>query len=932
MDENNLPILHIRRTKKHPLPQQGDSLPSLTIQRKRKRSHKEPEQRKKNMYIPCAHCGKVNPVDYYVGMDVQAELHSLYCIGCGKKLYSLDDEDTDEWDKEYEEDADEKEDYRDKPPAFVSSPASAPRYQEQERYQPPQGQSRLGRDIQTGQYVDVPQASRREGLYIIGITGTGKTGLIENLIIQDIKQGRGVCLLDPHGDLTNAVLARIPDRREKDVIYLDITDYHYPFGVNLFACSDLANPIEVQKIVDQIMHVFEKLLGVSRDTPLILQYLRNCTYTLIANPGYTMADIPLLLTDKNCRQQLVANVKRLQTRLFWQQYEQMKPGDQLEQIASIQRRVDDFLQDLILPIVGQAKTTVDIRQVMDDGKILLVKLSAQLDSVTSLIGSVLVALFLNAAYARPANKRRQFNLYADEFQRFATDDFATLLTEARKFGIATTIAHQARYQPGMTDGIRATSLSAKNLVVFKVNSQDADELAGEFDITPPPAKIEVRRPQQHRRIEEQVEVEVEEEIEEISHTPFDHLERGSHRSAKVREAVQTIKRPTYFPLTPDMPTEPLAVYLTVFPEHRGENHNPLIGSEYFNALLVDVMEGRLSLRTKALAVRIFPIVQSLAPYIKWLGSGAVNATWWYAFEDLPSHIGTLISKGYMTKEDYEKYTRGLRREGEEPEVYKRLFALIWGLVSGQGQLDRLKQDLADAISDVFVLHIGGDLYHYYSKRVYEIEEFKDSLYKLGKAEKEIERLHSQVKESVSKATQIITEWTPLIVNGVVTYVSHWLTLCEELAKEENHIKVGTGQKRMVKRIQPHITYLTDESEKVTVQRSYPEMLKVVASELVNQDNYIARVQYINADQRRVECTIRTLDPKQDSDTKPLFGQALDDRIARIQAHNRTPSTAGALPYCRSRQDVEAEIRQRQELCSKHSEPPEEPPISRHPPR
>src|SRR5207247_4593870 len=97
--------------------------------------------------------------------------------------------------------------------------------------------------------------------------------------------------------------------------------------------------------------------------------------------------------------------------------------------------------------------------------------------------------FLTAAYARPANKRRQFNLYADEFQRFATDDFATLLTEARKFGIATTIAHQARYQPGMTDGIRATSLSAKNLVIFEVNSKDADELASEFQRTPPPPAV-----------------------------------------------------------------------------------------------------------------------------------------------------------------------------------------------------------------------------------------------------------------------------------------------------------------------------------------------------------------------------------------------------------------------------------------------------------
>src|SRR5207302_6953232 len=139
--------------------------------------------------------------------------------------------------------------------------------------------------------------------------------------------------------------------------------------------------------------------------------------------------------------------------------------------------------------------------------------------VTSLIGSILIAVFLNAAYCRTdlwVNKRKQFNLYADEFQRFVTEDFATLLTEAGKFGIATTIAHQARYQPGMTDGIRATSLGAKNLVVFKVNNQDGDELAGEFDITPQEAWeevleeewVEVVKPQQHERIEEQVAVEV----------------------------------------------------------------------------------------------------------------------------------------------------------------------------------------------------------------------------------------------------------------------------------------------------------------------------------------------------------------------------------------------------------------------------------------
>src|SRR5436305_243266 len=158
--------------------------------------------------------------------------------------------------------------------------------------------SKLGTDVETGQTVELPKTSRPQGLYIIGIQGTGKSGLIENLIMQDIKQQIGVCVLDPHGELIEHVLARLPDKQtEEKVIFLDINDYHHPFGLNLFTCADLTNPFEVQKTIDKVKHIFEKLLGVSTETPLILDYLYNCTATLIANPGYTMADIPLLLSD-----------------------------------------------------------------------------------------------------------------------------------------------------------------------------------------------------------------------------------------------------------------------------------------------------------------------------------------------------------------------------------------------------------------------------------------------------------------------------------------------------------------------------------------------------------------------------------------------------------------------------------------------------------
>src|SRR5436305_2263611 len=157
----------------------------------------------------------------------------------------------------------------------------------------------------------------------------GKSGLLENLIMQDIDQQIGVCVLDPHGELIEHVLARLEPKHERDVILLDVADEDYPFGLNLFTCPNPNSPKAVEKTVDKVMHVFDKLLGVSDETPLIAQYLLHCTHTLVANPGYTMAEIPLLLTNKNCRQRLVANVKKVQTRLFWDEYyDPMLPQEQ----------------------------------------------------------------------------------------------------------------------------------------------------------------------------------------------------------------------------------------------------------------------------------------------------------------------------------------------------------------------------------------------------------------------------------------------------------------------------------------------------------------------------------------------------------------------------------------------------------------------------
>jgi hypothetical protein len=355
--------------------------------------------------------------------------------------------------------------------------------------------SKLGTDTQTGQIVELPQAARRQGLYIIGANGTGKTGLIENLILQDIDQGLGVGLLDPHGDLTNAILAKMTKRVE-DVILLDLANYNYPFGLNLFTCSDPTNLKIVSEASSKVMHIFKKLWGkggiVVDDAwgVLLEEILRNATMTLLEYSQYeeyTMAEIPLLLEDAAFRNHLVQKLTFRYVKNYWlNKYNRLSDKDQLEERRSTLNRLNAFLtQPIVENIVGQTRTTLDFRYVMDERKILLVMLDSRMEDVTSLIGSMIIAEFLDAAYSRaniPVNKRKQFNLYADEFQRFATEDFATLLTEARKFGIGTTIAHQARYQPGITDGIRAVSLQAANFVVFRVTSPDADELKGEFPV------------------------------------------------------------------------------------------------------------------------------------------------------------------------------------------------------------------------------------------------------------------------------------------------------------------------------------------------------------------------------------------------------------------------------------------------------------------
>jgi|GEM_PF-1964072 len=363
---------------------------------------------------------------------------------------------------------------------------------------PPKDAVILGKHAKTGAFIYLSQEDRRRGLYVIGKNGTGKTTFLVNLMLQDIQAGMGLCFLDPHGDAIQDILRRLPAEREKDVILLDVLDTKYPFGLNLYECADPTDLELAARSCEQVMHVFEKVWGADSKTPswapAMEDLLRNTALTFIQKQDLTLAEMPIVLTDETAREKITSNLKSTQLRLFWQQFGKRK--DKNEYMASTLNKVRAFLSNPIVEhIVGQSHTTIDFRKIMDEGKILLVTLPGRYEDITSLLGAVIIGQLLNAALSRvniPEEKRRQFNLYADEYQRFATPDFATLLSEARKFRLATTIAHQFRDQ--LDQANRGATLNAANMVVFRISGEDGEELAKEFDSTPPPPEVIGQKP------------------------------------------------------------------------------------------------------------------------------------------------------------------------------------------------------------------------------------------------------------------------------------------------------------------------------------------------------------------------------------------------------------------------------------------------------
>ncbi len=364
---------------------------------------------------------------------------------------------------------------------------------------------KLGNDLETGEPVTLDGEPRTQGLYVVGLQGTGKSTLLLNLIHQDMEAGHGLCLLDPHGDLVRDVLARVPPERQQDVLYLNPLDYEHPFGLNLFECQDPEDLMSSVEAQEQILHVFEKVWypegGMMDQAPQLTEVLSNLSYLLISNQGYTMAEIPLILHNDVFRNKLVQNVTNPRVKQWWETvYRGMPPEDRHQYAASTTRRIERFLQNPILyNIVAQSHTTVDFRAVMDEGKILIISLPrVRLGSeAVTLLGSIFISQLLMSALSRddtPTSERKFFALYADEYWRFAISDFASLLAEVRKYNVATTIAHQWLGQ--LDKDNQSAVKSTVNKVVFQVSPDDAHEFSKGFYHDPGQKEIIGYRPVQ----------------------------------------------------------------------------------------------------------------------------------------------------------------------------------------------------------------------------------------------------------------------------------------------------------------------------------------------------------------------------------------------------------------------------------------------------
>jgi hypothetical protein len=328
------------------------------------------------------------------------------------------------------------------------------------------------------------RTDRSRHVYIIGQTGAGKSGTLELFALSDIYHGQGYAIIDPHGDFAVDNMRFIPGSRLQDVVYFNPADTAYPLGFNPL---EVTNPNQKTNISSEVIGVLKRMFGESWG-PRLEYILRYTILALLDRPTTTMLDITRMLTDKKFRNETLEYCTDTVVLNFWKvEFAQWNDKFVSEAIAPVLNKVGAFTANpIIRNIIGQPKSTFNIREIMDEGKILIVNLSKGLigEDNAAILGAFLVTKIQLAAMSRSdierIEDRRPFYLYVDEFQNFATDSFATILSEARKYGLNLTVANQ--YISQMSDTVRdAVFGNVGSMISFRVSADDAPILAKQFE-------------------------------------------------------------------------------------------------------------------------------------------------------------------------------------------------------------------------------------------------------------------------------------------------------------------------------------------------------------------------------------------------------------------------------------------------------------------
>lgn len=323
---------------------------------------------------------------------------------------------------------------------------------------------------------------RRRHMYLVGKTGMGKTTLLEQLVFDDIHKGNGLGVVDPHGDFAEKILNFIPTNRINDVVYFNPSDVDYPIGFNVLETID---PRHKHLVASGLMGVFKKIWPDVWSARM--EYiLNNCILALLDYKGSTLLGINRLLVDRDFRKRVIAQIENPVVRTFWtEEYARYSEKFATEAIAPIQNKVGQFLSvSIIRNIVAQVKSTINIREIMDTGKIFIMNLSKGRigEDSSRLLGGMLITKIQLAAMERvdiPEQERKDFFLYVDEFQNFATESFANILSEARKYRLDLIMAHQ--YIEQLSEEVRpAVFGNVGTMIVFRVGAEDATFLEPEF--------------------------------------------------------------------------------------------------------------------------------------------------------------------------------------------------------------------------------------------------------------------------------------------------------------------------------------------------------------------------------------------------------------------------------------------------------------------